>query len=48
MTELPDWFAGPVAERYDATLGERGDPAVVGATVDFLAELAGTGSAQRI
>jgi len=43
VTELADWFAGPVAERYDATLGVRGDPAVVGATVDFLAELAGTG-----
>jgi SAM-dependent methyltransferase len=41
---LHDWFAGPVADRYDATLGERGDPAVVGATVDFLAELAGGGA----
>ena len=30
MTE--DYFAGAVAERYDATLGERGDPAVVAAT----------------
>jgi SAM-dependent methyltransferase len=38
-----DYFAGPVAERYDATLGERGDPVVVAATVDFLAELAGDG-----
>jgi SAM-dependent methyltransferase len=41
---LHDWFAGPVADRYDATLGERGDPAAVGATVDFLAELAGGGA----
>ena len=48
MTELPDWFAGPVAERYDAALGERGDPAVVGATVDFLAELAGAGPALEL
>ncbi len=48
MTELPDWFAGPVAERYDAALGERGDPAVVAATVDFLAELAGAGPALEL
>jgi len=48
VTELPDWFAGPVAERYDAALGERGDPAVVGATVDFLAELAGAGPALEL
>ena len=39
-----DWFAGPVAERYDSSLGERGDPAVIEATVDFLAELAGGGA----
>jgi SAM-dependent methyltransferase len=39
-----DWFAGPVAARYDSTLGERGDPAVVQATVDFLVELAGGGA----
>jgi SAM-dependent methyltransferase len=38
-----DYFAGAVAERYDATLGEQGDPVVVAATVDFLAELAGDG-----
>jgi SAM-dependent methyltransferase len=38
---IEDWFSGPVAERYDSLLGERGDPAVVGATVGFLAELAG-------
>jgi SAM-dependent methyltransferase len=41
MGARKDWFAGPVAERYDAHLGQRGDPAVIGATVDFLAELAG-------
>jgi SAM-dependent methyltransferase len=34
-----DHFAGRVAERYDETLGEWGDPTVVAATVDFLAEL---------
>ena len=39
-----DYFAGPVAARYDATIGERGEPAVVAATVDFLAELAGDGA----
>ena len=43
-----DYFAGRVAERYDAHLGERGDPAVVGATVDFLAELAGEGAALEL
>lgn len=41
----PDWFAGPVAARYDAQLGDWGDPSVVGATADFLAELAGDGAA---
>jgi SAM-dependent methyltransferase len=45
---VEDYFAGPVAERYDAHLGERGDPAVVGATVDFLAELAGAGAALEL
>jgi SAM-dependent methyltransferase len=39
-----DYFAGEVAERYDATLGEWADPEVVEATVDFLAELAGDGA----
>jgi SAM-dependent methyltransferase len=43
-----DWFAGPVAERYDASLGERGRSDVVGATVDFLAELAGDGRALEL
>jgi SAM-dependent methyltransferase len=43
-----DRFAGPVAERYDAGLGERGDPEVVAATVDFLAELAGDGGALEL
>jgi len=44
MSERRDWFAGRVAERYDASLGTRGDPEVVAATVDFLAELAGGGA----
>jgi SAM-dependent methyltransferase len=43
-----DWFAGKVAERYDAYLGERGDPAVVAETVDFLAERAGSGAALEL
>jgi SAM-dependent methyltransferase len=42
---MRDWFAGAIAERYDAGLGERGDPDVVGATADFLAEVAGGGAA---
>ncbi len=46
MTE--DYFAGAVADRYDATLGERGDPAVVAATVEFLADLAGDGAALEL
>ena len=40
-----DFFAGRVAERYDSNLGDRGDPAVIAATADFLAELAGDGAA---
>ena len=35
-----DYFAGPVAERYDASLGEWGNPDAIAATVDFLADLA--------
>jgi SAM-dependent methyltransferase len=43
-----DYFAGQVAERYDATLGDRGDPEVVAATVDLLVELAGEGAALEL
>jgi SAM-dependent methyltransferase len=43
-----DYFAGQVAERYDAMLGDRGDPEVVAATVDFLIELAGEGAALEL
>jgi SAM-dependent methyltransferase len=45
---MKDWFAGPVAERYDAGLGERGEPAEIAATVDVLAELAGEGVALEL
>jgi SAM-dependent methyltransferase len=47
MTER-DWFAGEVAARYDAYLGDRGDPAVIAETVDFLAALAGDGVALEL
>jgi SAM-dependent methyltransferase len=43
-----DWFGGAVAERYDAALGEWGDPARVAETADFLAELAGGGAALEL
>jgi SAM-dependent methyltransferase len=43
-----DFFAGRVAERYDSDLGNRGDPAVIAATADFLAELAGDGAALEL
>lgn len=39
---VTDHFAD-VAAHYDDTLGDRGTPEVVGATVDFLEELAGAG-----
>ena len=45
---MTDWFSGTVAERYDETLSERGDPAVIEATVDFLAGLAGDGAALEL
>ena len=38
-------FGERVAARYDGSSGEEFDPAVVAATVDFLAELAGDGGA---
>jgi SAM-dependent methyltransferase len=43
-----DYFAGEVAARYDEGLGERGDPDVIAATVDFLAGLAGGGPALEL
>lgn len=45
---LEDHFAGEVAARYDATLGAMGSSAVVGTTVDVLAELAGDGAALEL
>jgi SAM-dependent methyltransferase len=43
-----DWFAGEVAERYDAHLAERADPAVIAETVDFLAKRARSGTALEL
>lgn len=43
-----DWFGERVAARYDEWLGEWGDPERVGATVDFLAQLAGDGAALEL
>ncbi len=43
-----DYFAGPTAQTYDADSPEQFDPAVVGPTVDFLAELAGDGAALEL
>jgi len=43
-----DYFANSVAERYDSTLGDWGDPGVVAATADFVAELAGEGAALEL
>lgn len=43
-----NWFAGPVAERYDGHLGAWGDPALIDATADFLARLAGDGAALEL
>jgi SAM-dependent methyltransferase len=43
-----DYFAGPTAQSYDADSAEWFDPAVVGATVDFLAGLAGDGAALEL
>jgi Methyltransferase domain len=45
---MTDYFAGRVAERYDKTLGDWGSPEVVGAAVEFLAELAGDGPALEL
>jgi SAM-dependent methyltransferase len=43
-----DYFGERVAERYDDSLGEMGDPAVLEPTVDVLAELAGGGAALEL
>ena len=44
MRELPDWFAGPVAERYDESAADM----PVEPLVDFLAELADGGAALEL
>lgn len=46
--EPPDYFAGPVAERYDAGSPEMFAPGLLGPTVDLLAELAGAGPALEL
>jgi SAM-dependent methyltransferase len=43
-----DYFGEVVAARYDAGLGERGEPGVIAATVDFLAALASDGAALEL
>jgi SAM-dependent methyltransferase len=43
-----NYFNEDVATRYDATIGESGDPRVVEPTVAFLAELAGGGAALEL
>ena len=43
-----DYFGEEVAARYDAGLGERGEPGVIAATVGFLAALAGDGAALEL
>lgn len=43
-----DSFDEAVAARYDETIGSWGDPEVVGSTVAFLAELAGSGAALEL
>ena len=47
-SQLPDHFAGAVAERYDAGSPEMFAPDVLGPTVDLLAELAGHGPALEL
>ena len=43
-----NYFGERVAERYDESSPEMFDPALVGATVDFLAALAGNGAALEL
>jgi SAM-dependent methyltransferase len=43
-----DHFGEGVAERYDESAADMFDPAVVGPTVDFLAELTGSGAALEL
>jgi SAM-dependent methyltransferase len=48
MTLEDGYFGEPVAATYDETSDKMFDPAVVGPTVDFLAELAGDGRALEL
>ena len=48
MSVPEDYFGERVAERYDDSLGEMAAPAVLEPTVEFLAELAGGGSALEL
>jgi SAM-dependent methyltransferase len=41
----PNYFGAEIAARYDASGGEEFEPAVIAATADFLADLAGGGAA---
>src|SRR6202034_664373 len=43
-----NYFAGKIAENYDRDSESMFDPAVLAATVDFLAELAGDGAALEL
>jgi methyltransferase family protein len=43
-----DYFGEAVAARYDESTGEQFEPAVIVATADFLAELAGSGAALEL
>jgi SAM-dependent methyltransferase len=45
---VKDWFAGRVAERYDDSEGPYFEPANIDAAADFLATLAGKGSALEL
>jgi SAM-dependent methyltransferase len=48
VTSADGYFGEPVAATYDETSDRMFDPAVVGPTVDFLAELAGDGRALEL
>ena len=48
VAERPNWFGADVAERYDETSAEMHDPALLDATVDLLADLAGKGPALEL
>jgi SAM-dependent methyltransferase len=45
---VKNWFGEEVAARYDESTGAYFDPAVIDATADFLAELAGAGAALEL